>query len=226
MHNKLRFFFCCLLIFFVKVVNAQQASEAPAANKYESEIAAFEQADKQIFPPKNAILFTGSSSIRLWKDLQERFPNKKVINRGFGGSGLADLVYYKERIVMPYKPKQIVIYSGENDIAAGKSAQEVYTNLVTLVSSIRKALPAVRISYISMKPSPSRLDKQEEMKKANRMIKDYLSKVKRADYINIYDPMLGPDGQPKAELFVEDRLHMNKAGYDIWAAVIKPYLVK
>jgi lysophospholipase L1-like esterase len=226
MYSKSLLPFLYFIFFFISAVNGQSVAGTPAANKFESEIVAFEQADQQNFPPKKAILFTGSSSIRLWKDLQESFPGKKIINRGFGGSGVSDLIYFTDRIVIPYRPKQIIIYSGENDINAGKTPQEVYTDFVTLVTTIREKLPTARITYISMKPSPSRISKQEEMKKANSLIKDYLSKIKRADYVNIYDPMLGPDGQPKAELFVEDRLHMNEAGYDIWTSVIAPYLAK
>jgi lysophospholipase L1-like esterase len=218
--------FFLAFIFFIQTATSQNATQTPAANKFEPEILKFEQADQQNFPPKKAILFTGSSSIRLWEDLQERFPNRKVINRGFGGSGLSDLVYYVGRIVLPYKPRQIVIYSGENDIADGKTAHEVYMELANLVSIIRKKLPVARITYISMKPSPSRITLQDEIKKANFLIKDHLSKIKHTDYINIYDLMLGPDGSPKEELFVADRLHMNKAGYDIWTKAIKPYLVK
>lgn len=223
---KIFILFFCFFISLLKAANCQNTGETPAINKFEPEIVAFEQADKQNFPPKKAILFTGSSSIRLWNDLQERFANKQIINRGFGGSGLPDLIYYADRMVVPYQPKQVVIYSGENDIAGGKTPQQVYADLVTLVSRIRKKLPSARITYISMKPSPSRIDKQEEIKKANNLIKDHLTKMKRTDFINVYEAMLGKDGQPREELFIADRLHMNKAGYDIWTKAITPYLVK
>lgn len=189
-----------------------------------NEIKAFENADKQDFPPKKALLFTGSSSIRLWKDLQERFPGKKIINRGFGGSGLPDLIRYVDRIVIPYRPKQIIIYSGENDIANGKTAEQVFADFKTVAGKIKKSLPRAKIAYISMKPSPSRIGKIEEIKKGNALIRDYLLSTKTGEYIDVFDPMLNSSQQPRAELFIEDKLHMNKQGYDLWTKIIAPYL--
>jgi lysophospholipase L1-like esterase len=189
-----------------------------------SEIIAFEKADKQSFPPKKAIVFTGSSSIRLWNDLQQRFPGKKVINRGFGGSGLTDLIRYADRIVIPYRPRQIIIYSGENDIAAGKSAEQVFEDFKKIADKIKKNLPSAKIAYISMKPSPSRISKIEEVKKGNALIRDYLASTKTGEYINVFDPMLNNNQEPRAELFVEDNLHMNMQGYDLWTKIIAPYL--
>lgn len=191
---------------------------------FEDEIIAFEKADKERFPTKNSILFTGSSSIRLWNDLAERFPEKKVINRGFGGSGLGDLIYYADRIVYPYKPKQIVIYSGENDISDGKTPAQVLADFKILYTSIRKKLPNTPVAYISMKPSPSRADKLEQVKEANELIRDFLKIQKKATYIDVFNKMLGDDQQPRPELFLQDRLHMNEQGYDIWTQTIKPYL--
>jgi lysophospholipase L1-like esterase len=191
---------------------------------FEEEILAFERADKENFPARKAILFTGSSSIRLWKDLAENFPGKNVINRGFGGSGLGDLIHYADRIIYPYGPKQIVIYSGENDIAAGKTPQQVLSDFKILFAAIRQKLPNTSIAYISMKPSPSRADKLEQIKQANQLISDFLKTRKKAKYINIFDKMLDQDQQPRPELFVLDRLHMNEEGYSIWQQTIKPYL--
>lgn len=193
-------------------------------NRFENEIVAFEKADKENFPPNNAILFTGSSSIRLWENLAESFPTKKIINRGFGGSGLSDLIYYADRIVYPYKPKQIVIYSGENDIAAGKTPEQVVADFKNLFTAIRQKLPNTPIAFISMKPSPSRADKLAQVKEANQLISDFLKTRKKAMYINVFDKMLGNDQQPRPELFVADKLHMNEEGYEIWAQTIKPYL--
>jgi lysophospholipase L1-like esterase len=191
---------------------------------FEEEILAFERADKEKSPPRKAILFTGSSSIRLWKDLAESFPDKKVINRGFGGSGLGDLIYYADRIIYPYRPKQVVIYSGENDIAAGKTPEQVFSDFKILFTAIRQKLPNTLIAYISMKPSPSRAAKLEQEKAANQLISDFLKTQKKARYINIFDKMLDASGQPRPELFVLDRLHMNKEGYKIWQQTIMPYL--
>ena len=211
--------FCFLFVFpFIQHASCQEI------NRFENEIVAFEKADKENPPPKNAILFTGSSSIRVWKDLAERFPNKKVLNRGFGGSGLGDLVHYANRIIYPYQPKQIVIYSGENDINDGKTPAQVLADFKTLFTAIRRKMPSTPIAYISMKPSPSRADKLALVKEANRLINDFLNTQKRATYINVFDKMLDNDQQPRPELFVQDMLHMNDDGYDIWTQTIKPYL--
>lgn len=212
-------FLCVLLV--SRAVGQAKDTEAPP---FLNEIIAFEQADKANFPPKKAILFIGSSSIRYWTNLQESFPKKKVINRGFGGSGLWDLNNYADRIIFPYQPRQVVIYSGENDIAGGKTAQEVFSEFKTLVEKIRQKLPHTKIAYISMKPSPSRMAFVPEVKKANALIETYLKKNKMGDYINIFDAMLDSARQPRHELFLEDRLHMTPEGYQLWTRIIKPYL--
>jgi lysophospholipase L1-like esterase len=191
---------------------------------FEEEILAFERTDKEKAPPRKAILFTGSSSIRLWKDLAAGFPDKKVINRGFGGSGLGDLIYYADRIIYPYQPKQVVIYSGENDIAAGKTPEQVFSDFKILFAAIRQKLPNTPIAYISMKPSPARAAKIEQVKAANQLISDFLKTQKKARYINIFDKMLDASGRPRPELFVLDRLHMNGEGYKIWTQTIQPHL--
>jgi lysophospholipase L1-like esterase len=214
------FIVCCLLFVFPFTRDTTVQEKHP----FEDEIVAFEQADKEAFPPKNAILFTGSSSIRLWKDLAGRFPNKKVINRGFGGSGLEDLLYYASRIVYPYKPRQIVIYSGENDIAAGKTPAQVLADFKTLFTAIRQKLPNTPVAYIAMKPSPSRAGKLAQVKEGNLLISSFLKTQKKATYIDVFNKMLGEDGQPRPELFLPDNLHMNEQGYNIWTQTIKPYL--
>ncbi len=191
---------------------------------FEDEILAFEKADREITHPKKLILFTGSSSIRLWKNLEGYFPGKKVLNRGFGGSGLEDLIYYKERVIFPYQPRQIIIYSGENDIAAGKTPEQVLASFKILLISIRKQLPRTPVAYISMKPSPSRADKLSQIRQANALIEQYLKTLKRTSYINVFDKMLDEQQQPRPQLFVLDNLHMNEQGYALWAETIEPYL--
>ncbi|QHT66120.1 hypothetical protein GXP67_05270 [Rhodocytophaga rosea] len=216
----LLFFFLCILAQFVVYSQTKDSETQP----FIAEITAFEQADQAKFPPKKSIVFTGSSSIRLWADLQKSFPGKKIINRGFGGSGLSNLVFYADRIIIPYNPKQVVIYSGENDIAAGKTAEKVFNEFKRLAEKIKQKSPRTRITYISMKPSPSRMATIGELKKANALIENYLKENKMGDYINIYDPMLDAQKEPREELFVADRLHMNEKGYAIWTEIIRPYL--
>jgi lysophospholipase L1-like esterase len=191
---------------------------------FEKEIQAFEAQDKQKFPPRNAIVFTGSSSIRLWKDLDASFPGKKVIGRGFGGSNLNDLDRYLDRIVFPYKPRKVVIYSGENDIAQGVPAEEVVSRFQRVFTRLRQQLPRASVIFISMKPSPSRAEKIGEMQKANIAIELFLNSQPNTAYVDVFTLMLDEAGNPRTDLFVEDNLHMNEEGYTMWASAIAPYL--
>ncbi|HYK57497.1 MAG TPA: SGNH/GDSL hydrolase family protein [Flavisolibacter sp.] len=193
-----------------------------------NEINEFKKQDSIAAPPENAILFVGSSSFKLWTDVQSDFPGHTIINRGFGGSTLPDVIYYTKDIVIPYHPKQVVIYCGDNDLAASDTvtAAMVAKRFQQLFYSIRKELPKATISYVSIKPSPSRMHLMDSMKKANSLIKKFLKKQKRASYIDVFTPMLAANQQPKPEIFLQDSLHMNKEGYHIWQKAIKPYLLK
>lgn len=198
------------------------------AQPFADEIAAFKKQDAVSFPPKDAILFVGSSSFRMWKDVQDYFPEHNIINRGFGGSALPDVIRYAEDIIFPYKPRQIVIYCGENDIASSDTvtAMMVLDRFSTLFALIRKKMPDVPVAFISIKPSPSRWSMMDRMIKANGLIREYLMKQKAAKYINVWDSMLGPDASPMPGIFIEDNLHMNEKGYAIWQKIIEPYLEK
>lgn len=191
---------------------------------FEPEITAFEKADKTNAPKKKPIVFTGSSSIRLWGNLDQYFPNKYILNRGFGGSQTEEVVYFADRIVTPYKPKQVVIYVGDNDLAAGKMPEQVLADFKALFNKIRQEKKNTFITYISIKPSPSRKHIMGQMRQTNELIKDFLATQKKATFVDVFTPMLKPNGKPKPELFRADSLHMTSAGYDIWAKVVKPYL--
>jgi hypothetical protein len=205
---------------------AFQAAEAADPLRFAADIAAFERADKTNPPPKDAILFTGSSSIARWKTLAQDFPGHQVINRGFGGSHLSDCVFYFDRIVTPYQPRTIVLFAGVNDIHAGKTPQEVFEDFKAFAGKVRSALPSARLDYISIGISPSRWNDFERVKEANRLIRDCIRKDDRCAFIDILPAMLGPDGRPNPELFVSDRLHPNASGYRIWQSIIAPYLDK
>ena len=209
---------CCLLViaFFL---NAQ-----PFAN----DIAAFKKQDSISFPPKNAILFVGSSSFTKWTDVQQYFPDYKIINRGFGGSSLPDVIRYEKEIIFPYLPKQIVIYCGENDLAFSDTikALTVFERFKTLFSDIRNKFPTTPIAYVSLKPSPSRWHLKSKIEEANKLIKQFLKKKKKTAFIDVYHKMLGPDGTPVPDIFIQDKLHMNAKGYAIWQKEIQPYLLK
>ncbi len=207
----------------VKLAPAKSA-EASSSAKYEKAIRAFEEADKASPPPKGAILFIGASSVRLWKTLAEDFPGYQVINRGFGGSQLADSVYFADRIVIHYEPRLIILNAGGNDINAGKSPEQVLADFRAFVEKVRAELPETRIAFLSLSPSPKRWEQAEKQKAANRLVKQYIAAGKNLDYIELWDQFLGPDGKPREDLFVADRLHNNAAGYKIRAEVVRPHL--
>jgi len=191
---------------------------------WEKDIQKFEAADKANPPKPGAILFIGSSSIEHWKDVASDFPDKRVLNRGFGGSRITDSTYYAGRVIVPYKPSMIVFYAGDNDINDGHSAQQVFDDYVAFVTRVRKDLPTTPIAFLSIKPSPSRAKLLPVMNEANAKIRAYAAAHPHLIYIDVASKMLDASGQPRAELFIEDRLHMNRAGYDLWRGIIAPYL--
>ena len=195
---------------------------------FAGEIAAFQRKDSLQPPPANAILFVGSSSFTKWTDVQDYFPGFTIINRGFGGSSLTDLIRYEDQVIFKYKPKQIVIYCGENDIAASDTVtgRMVFERFRQLFNDIRNALPEVPLVYISMKPSPARWTMKDRMTEGNELIRKFLKKQRHAKFISIWKDMLGPDGKPFEVLFIEDKLHMNEKGYAIWQQAIRPCLKK
>jgi lysophospholipase L1-like esterase len=194
------------------------------ASKWEGDIRKFEEADRIAPPPKGGIEFVGSSSIRLWTTLAQDFPDKPVFNRGFGGSQLADSVHYADRIIVPYAPKQVMIYAGSNDINAGKTPEEVYGDFVALVMKIRKELPQTKIAFIAVAPNPARWSQVDRVREVNRLVAAYCKKHDLT-FIDTFSLMLGEDGQAKPDIFVADRLHMNAKGYAIWREAIAPYLL-
>jgi len=188
------------------------------------EIRAFEAADKTNPPPQGAILFIGSSSIRLWSNLAQSFPGHRVINRGFGGSQVSDSVAFVHRIVIPYKPKLVLLYAGDNDIATGKSPQRVLTDFQAFVGRIHAALPETRIAYIAIKPCPAREKYLDQVKSANRLVQEYAASDSRLIFIDVFTPMLTKEGRPRADLCIKDGLHPNAQGYALWASIIRPIL--
>ena len=203
---------------------ADARAQTTNARPFEAEILAFEAVDKTNPPPRGAILFIGSSSIRKWTRLEQVFRGYKVINRGFGGSQISDSVYYADRIVIPYQPQRIVLFAGSNDLDAGKTAEQVFDDFKSFVHKVRGALPKVEIDYISITTSPLRWHEVEQVKKANGLISSWILTQNRLSFINVFPATLGQDGQPKPELYLPDRLHLNAQGYAIWTSIIEPYL--
>ncbi|BAV04331.1 GDSL-type esterase/lipase family protein [Filimonas lacunae] len=213
-----------LLSLLLLVVTGVKAQQPP----FWYDIQQFKKSDSVQMPAANSILFVGSSSFTKWTDMQTWFPNYTVINRGFGGSSLPDVIRYADDIIFPYQPKQIIVYCGDNDLAASDtvSAATVANRFIQLFQLIRNRMPAVEVDYVSIKPSPSRAKLMPKMVEANVLIKAFLRKQTHAGFIDVFTPMLNKKGQPREELFVEDRLHMNATGYKIWQQAIQPYLIK
>jgi len=199
---------------------------AQTPSPFDAEIAAFEKADAKSAPPQNAILFVGSSSIRMWTSVAQDLPDYQVINRGFGGSQATDVVQFMDRIVLPYRPRIIVFFVGTNDLAAGKSPEQVYASYEEFVKRVQTALPDTRIACISQHLAPVRANLRSKFEQLNRYYKDAIHKFARVDYIDTYKLLLLPNGEPNTSLFIADRLHMNKDGYKIWTKLVHRYLVK
>lgn len=197
-----------------------------SAIKWQAEIRAFAKQDAEKAPPEAPIVFTGSSSIRLWKTLAEDFPGFPVLNRGFGGSEVFDSYNYAHLTVIQYKPKQVIMYAGGNDIANGKTPQRVCADFKAFVAKVHAALPECQICYISNAPNPKRWSMIQDMREASRLIAAYIQTDKRLKFINTHDAMLGADGLPKPDIYQLDLLHMNPKGYAIWTEIVKPFLMK
>jgi lysophospholipase L1-like esterase len=197
--------------------------EQPKPDRWEPAIRRFEELDKKQPPPKDGILFLGSSSIVGW-DVKKSFPDLTVLNRGFGGSQVADSVRYADRIVLPYRPRVIVFYAGDNDIAAGKTPQQVLADFQSLVRKVRAALPTTRIVYVAIKPSLARWRLIEKMRQANRLIQAEAQTDPQLAFVDVDRPMIGPDGKPRPELFKKDGLHLNDQGYRLWSELVRPHL--
>ena len=185
-------------------------------------IEAFESADILNPQAPGGVLFVGSSTIRLWEGLDEAFPGAHIIPRGFGGSQLDDVVHYAPRIVLPYRPRFIVLYAGDNDLAAGKSPTDVFRDYQAFVELVWQALPTTRIAFVSIKPSGARWALVGRMRETNAMVRRYAASDPRLLYIDVFNPMLGPNGRPREDLFLPDRLHMNERGYALWRCILLP----
>jgi lysophospholipase L1-like esterase len=218
--NILSFFFLFFLSFQIQTCFAQQ--------QYLNEIQLFKKQDSISPPTTDPILFIGSSSITNWKDVHQYFPGHSIINRGFGGSQLTDIIFYANDVKLPYNPKQVVIYAGENDLAYSDTvkATHVLERFKTLYNLIRKNYPDISIVFISIKPSIARKNLMPRMEEANMLIKEFLCKEKNTSFVNVYSKMLLPDGSPDPLIFLDDNLHMNSKGYAIWQKAIMPYLLK
>lgn len=194
--------------------------------RFESEINNFEAMDSAELPPQNAILFTGSSSIRMWETLKEDMQPMPIINRGFGGSTIPEVIHYAEKIVFPYQPKIIVFYCGENDIHEKTLPEMVFKNFKNFVGMVEDKLPNTHILYISMKPSLNRWEEWRAFQKGNGMVQTFAEGREKLHYLDVSPTMIAENGNPDPSIFIEDGLHMNRAGYKRWTELIKPVLTE
>jgi lysophospholipase L1-like esterase len=188
----------------------------------EAEIRRFEAADRGAPVAPGGVVFVGSSSFRLWPNIAADFPGVPVLNRGFGGSTLPEVNHYVPRIVLPYRPRLVVLYAGDNDLNDGRTPADVLADYRTFVTMVRRELPSARIAFVSIKPSPSRWALMSSMREANRLIREEVSRDNLQTYVDVFTPMLRADGRPRPELFVADSLHMTRAGYDLWRERLAP----
>jgi lysophospholipase L1-like esterase len=213
------------------VALAKEPTALPATKKpsgparFESEIAAFEKWGHQNAVPQNGILFVGSSTIRLWQTA-DAFPDLPVINRGFGGSTIPDVNHFADRIVFKYKPRTIVFYAGDNDIAASSSPEKVFVEFETFAKSVHDRRPDTQLIFLAIKPSPLRWKFWPKSQIVNDRIKGLIKKNEHDLYVDVATPILGDDGQPRKELFRDDGLHMNSKGYELWNKILAPILAK
>jgi lysophospholipase L1-like esterase len=234
---KTRLFALAVIAVFIAAANLKAlAVETPPAGAtgtgivavppaWDAAFAAFADDDAAHPRPAGGVLFVGSSSIRLWSDLEEQFKDLPVvINRGFGGSQLSDCVKHLNRLVVRYRPRTVLVYAGDNDLAAGSTPAEVLKRFTAFVDGVHRELPQTNIVYISIKPSPSRIDLLPRIHEANTLIHDYADAAGKVDFVDVYTAMLDTSGKPRAELFRADALHLNAQGYALWKRVIAPHV--
>ena len=193
-------------------------------NRWEPNIQKFEAEDKAHPPAKGSIVFIGASSFARWTNLAESFPDLKVVNRGFGGSELSEAVKYAPRVVVPHAPPIVVLYAGENDLNRGVTPQEIASDFDKFSQLIHGSLPATRIVVIGLKPSLLRWKLRDGMQQTNTLIRTRCAADRKCTYVDPWPSMIGKDGTPKPEFFVEDGLHMTPEGYTAWTQMLRPHL--
>lgn len=207
---------------------ADGADEEPVkpvgTDKWEKEIRAFERKDLEDPPAAGGVVFVGSSSIRMWKSLAEDFPGHHVLNRGFGGSQIVDSIYFADRIVTKYRPRMVVMYAGANDINAGKTPLQVLGDFRAFAAKLHTAMPETRVGFIAIAGNPARWKQVARVREANRLVEAHCDTDERLVFFDVFSRMLGADGLPKPDIFLDDRLHMNEKGYAIWSELIGPHL--
>lgn len=213
----------CRILFLLFVVSGSINLQAQDPLRFQKEVEELTKSDPSV-NTKNLILFTGSSSIRLWPNLSKSFPAYNVLNRGFGGSEMSDLLYYSKTLILNYKPRKIFIYEGDNDLNAGRTAEQILIHADSLLSAIRKELPKAKIIFISPKPSEARWHLKAVYEDFNAKLKSWTKSRKDVYFADVWTPMLDANGNLLPGLLLEDNLHMNEKGYAIWTKVLNRFL--
>ncbi|WP_336518302.1 SGNH/GDSL hydrolase family protein [Pollutibacter soli] len=211
------------LVLLFLLLHGLYAGQAQESNRFQKEVAAITAADSS-YKNREVIIFTGSSTIRMWKTLHEDFREYPVINHGFGGSQMTDLLFFDDELILQYKPKKIFIYEGDNDIASSKTTARILSSADSLVKSIRQKFPKTPLYFISAKPSISRWNLKEKYVEYNSALKAFAANRKNVFYVDLWTPMIDKNGVVFQDIFIEDGLHMNPKGYAIWKKTIAPYL--
>jgi lysophospholipase L1-like esterase len=228
-NNLIRAVACLVAAVFTSVAlassPAQRAAKASRqADRWEETMAAFAAADLRKAPPVGGVLFVGSSSIRLWDRLEEQFETVPVVKRGFGGSRLSDCVKYLDRLVIKYRPRLVMVYAGDNDLAEGGTPRDILDRFKAFTDGVHRRLPDTQIAFISIKPSPARRALIDRARAANELVREYADAHPQVEYVDVFTPMLRADGSPRTELFRKDALHLNDAGYALWRTVMRPFV--
>jgi lysophospholipase L1-like esterase len=206
-----------------------QSAAVPPLNiaQWAPELRSFARQDSLAPPPARPILFYGSSSIRKWETLRQDFPGRPVLNRGFGGSRFPDALYFFEKLVVAYQPRQVVLYEGDNDIGAGATPQEVFQSFLAFEQLMQQKLPKVPLVFLAIKPSPSRWVLYPKVQEANRLIREYVAAhPKYLRYVDTATPLLGANGRPQPQFYESDSLHLTPTGYAVWQRVLGKALKK
>lgn len=217
--NNRKFYFVLLFLFFgILVSNAQEPT------RFKEQIEKLNTKEYNFNPGRKLVVFAGSSSIRMWRDVQDYFPEYNVINNGFGGSHFSDLLFYYDELILKHKPEILFIYEGDNDIAGNKKPSKIKREAKKLVKMIQEDLPQTKVVFISPKPSIARKHLKTKYEKLNRKLSRYCNRKSYLEFADVWNNMLDNDGNVYEDIFIDDGLHMNKRGYDLWAEVIADYL--
>ena len=193
-------------------------------HRFENVVRSYEAVDKTNPPPRNAILLVGDSQFYRWKTLNEDLPGYTVINRGIDSFETSDMLYFADRIALPYQARLIILHIGGNDVHGGKSAEQVLADFKAFVAKVRAVQPTVPIAFSSMTPGPSRWEESDRRKEANQVIKNYIATQPGLLFIDLWDSMLTPEGKPRMDLWVADGVHPNHAGYLLRVKIMQPLL--